>query len=429
MRPRQTSKTNYLDKLRDEVISTQKAIIQRQAEIIETCKAILKSRGIIKQKRYSDKQKEEIIAIVESTEKSKRTKLKELGINSGSYYYWRKEITLKRATNELSEQRHYKFEKEEYKSALFSILHSPPKDFGFNRASWRLEDIHAAMKSKGLPLGHNYICRIIKDAGYRFRSAKKVLTSTDPNYRDKLKKITQILSNLKTNEKFFSIDEYGPFAIKIQGGKSYVPPGKARVVPQLQKSKGFLIITAALELSSNQIVHFYSKKKDTDEMIKLLELLISKYSNEKRIYFSWDAASWHASKKFKQAVDEHNKSKKLPKVKLAPLPACAQFLNVIESVFSGMAKAIIHNSDYQSVDECARAINRYFSDRNKFYIQNPQKAGNKIWGKERVEPRFSESNNCKDPQYLHNFKQTKGSRQQCIGAYGGATNKPSATNR
>jgi hypothetical protein len=35
-------------------------------------------------------------------------------------------------------------------------------------------------------------------------------------------------------------------------------------------------------------------------------------------------------------------------VDTAPLPAGAQFLNVIESVFSGMARAIIHNSDYKS---------------------------------------------------------------------------------
>jgi hypothetical protein len=30
--------------------------------------------------------------------------------------------------------------------------------------------------------------------------------------------------------------------------------------------------------------------------------------------------------------------------------AGAQFLNVIESVFSGMARAIIHNSNYGSID-------------------------------------------------------------------------------
>jgi hypothetical protein len=44
---------------------------------------------------------------------------------------------------------------------------------------------------------------------------------------------------------------------------------------------------------------------------------------------------------------------------LAPLPAGAQFLNVIESVFSGMARAVIDNSNYGSVDEARAAIDRY----------------------------------------------------------------------
>ena len=84
---------------------------------------------------------------------------------------------------------------------------------------------------------------------------------------------------------------------------------------------------------------------------------------------------------------------------LAPLPSNAQFLNVIESVFSGMAKAIIHNSDYQSVDECKIAIDRYFLERNQAFLDNPKRAGGKICGEEIVEPIFKESNNCKDPSW------------------------------
>ena len=51
-------------------------------------------------------------------------------------------------------------------------------------------------------------------------------------------------------------------------------------------------------------------------------------------------------------------------MELAPLPSCAQFLNVIESVFSGMARAIIHNSDYESLAACKAAIDRHFAERN-----------------------------------------------------------------
>jgi hypothetical protein len=64
-----------------------------------------------------------------------------------------------------------------------------------------------------------------------------------------------------------------------------------------------------------------------------------------------------------------------------------------------MARAIIHNSDYQSVEECKEAIDRYLHDRNQFFKAHPKRAGKKIWGKERELPIFSESNNCKDPKY------------------------------
>src|SRR5262245_66591477 len=109
------------------------------------------------------------------------------------------------------------------------------------------------------------------------------------------------------------------------------------------------------------------------------------------LYRSWDAASWHISKQLYKCIDLHNATGRLPTVETAPLPSGAQFLNVIESVFSGMARAIIHNSDYKTVDDAVTAIDRYFTERNEHFRRNPRKAGNKIWGKERVPPVFSDA--------------------------------------
>lgn len=301
-------------------------------------------------------------------------------------------------------ERPKKHEDQKYMDAVFALLHSPPKVYDINRTSWTLETLSSVLKESGLLLGEGTITKIIKDAGFKFRKAKKVLTSTDPEYKAKLQEITDILANLKPDEKFFSVDEYGPFSIKMYGGKSLVAPNNLRIVPQYQTNKGSLIVTAALELCENQVTHFYSSQKNTEEMLKLIEMLIKKYSDQSRIFFSWDAASWHASKKLSERLveinsDEYRAAYKTPIVTLAPLPSCAQFLNVIESVFSGMARAIIHNSDYRSEEECRVAIDRYFADRNSHFNSYPRRAGNKIWGKERVPPVFSESSNCKDPLY------------------------------
>lgn len=181
-----------------------------------------------------------------------------------------------------------------------------------------------------------------------------------------------------------------------------VEPDVQPTVPQWQKSKGWLILTAALELSRNQVTHFYSKAKNTNEMIRMTEALIKQYADAKKLYISWDAASWHISKELKSHIKKHNENaeiNKLPIIELAPLPASAQFLNVIESVFSGMARAIIHSSDYESTKAAMEAIDRYFMERNQHFLAAPKRAGNKIWGKERTGSEFSASNNCKDPAY------------------------------
>src|SRR5689334_20702369 len=60
-----------------------------------------------------------------------------------------------------------------------------------------------------------------------------------------------------------------------------------------------------------------------------------------------------------------------PLVELAPLPAGAQFLNVIESMFSGMSRAIIQNSDYESIEAARAAIDRHFAERNAYFRANP----------------------------------------------------------
>jgi hypothetical protein len=52
-----------------------------------------------------------------------------------------------------------------------------------------------------------------------------------------------------------------------------------------------MILTAALELSRNQATHFYSRKKNTDEMIKMADFLRQQYRGCRSIYLSWDAAS------------------------------------------------------------------------------------------------------------------------------------------
>ncbi|WP_439697031.1 IS630 family transposase [Mucilaginibacter sp. AW1-7] len=287
---------------------------------------------------------------------------------------------------------------------LMVLLHEAPEINGFNRTSWCLRDLAIAFERRyGISISPSLVSVYIHRSGFVFKKAKVALTSPDPCFREKLDYIKSVLSALGPNERFFSIDEMGPVSVKLKGGHSYQKSGEVKIIPEFQKSRGRLIVTAAIELSRNQVTHFYSPRKDTNEMIRLIHVLSAECAGTDTLYLSWDAASWHSSKQLTGELERINgEAYRLehltPEIRLAPLPVTAQFLNVIESVFSGMAKSVLHNSDYPDARACQRAIDRYFLDRNIYFQKHPMRAGKKIWGKEIVIPLFSESNNCKSPR-------------------------------
>jgi transposase len=132
---------------------------------------------------------------------------------------------------------------------LIKLMHELPRAYGINRASWSLDALSDAYeKTHGKRISRSSISEYFKLAGYKFKKAKKSLTSNDPTYREKLAKITNTLSQLASNEKFFSIDEFCPFSVKIRGGIALVAGDEVRTIPQKQISKGSFICTAALEL-------------------------------------------------------------------------------------------------------------------------------------------------------------------------------------
>jgi DDE superfamily endonuclease len=148
--------------------------------------------------------------------------------------------------------------------------------------------------------------------------------------------------------------------------------------------------------------HFYSERKNSEETIKLIELLRHQYRSLRRIYLSWDAAPWHSSKELKEKIASLNGAAAAdgyPDIQMLSLPAGAQFLNVIESVFSGCRAPSFITATISACVEAQAAISRYFEERNAAFLAIPRRAGRAIWGEERVPSAFVEANNCKDPKY------------------------------
>ena len=214
-----------------------------------------------------------------------------------------------------------RFKDSDVSAAIFEALH------GFSRTNWRQVDLKRVLDAKGVRVSIWSIRRAVRAAKYQWRKAKVVLTSNDADYRSKVEHIKPILGSLGEDECFFSIDEYGPFSIRLVPGRKLCAPGEVPSVPQWQRGRGTIIITGALELRTNQITHFYSEHKNTCEMIRMVDLLRRQYKTMKKLYISWDAASWHISKALGKHVEFLNGWADFdcaPQLELAPLPSRAQ---------------------------------------------------------------------------------------------------------
>lgn len=269
---------------------------------------------------------------------------------------------------------------------IVKILHHSPKDYCINRASWGLKEIGEVYeKEYGKHLPASTVGKALKKLNYSWRRARKVLTNNDPGYREKTQLVLDTLRGLQENELFFFIDEAGPWRVLKYGGKSYMPKGETKKYPEFQKSKGRVTFISSLEARSNQVHCAFTVAKDSLAVIHIIKFLFYKFHSHSKIYITWDSASWHKSRILNDILYDLNSRISGPKVVIVPLPKKAQYLNVIEAVFSGMKRAVVHNSDYRSVYEMKTAISRHFRDRNSYFKENPKRAGNKIWDKEKYD--------------------------------------------
>lgn len=143
-----------IENLTQLVIENQKKIINKLLETVDIYKDILKRNGLYKvYNNLTIEEKQRIVNIIGNASGSKRALIRQFRIGRSSYYDWERELKEHPDGSTLISNRKRKFEKDEYKEAIFSILHTPPKDFGFNRTTWRIPDIHSAMRSKNLSIG------------------------------------------------------------------------------------------------------------------------------------------------------------------------------------------------------------------------------------------------------------------------------------
>jgi len=267
---------------------------------------------------------------------------------------------------------------------ILEIFHAKPSAYGINRSNWNRPSIVRAYKQEhNATISESRVGDLLRQFGYSIRKARKVLTSPDLNYREKVDLLLNTLHNLKPGERFFFVDELGPLRVKKYGGRALVRKNEVLTYPQEQKHRGVIMMSGALSATTNQVTWAYGSAKGTTAIIDLLELLYNQFFSATKLYVTWDAVSWHKSTMLIDWLNAFNSTTRMtnegPLIELVPLPTSSQFLDVIEAVFSGMKRAVVHHSDYRNTSEMKTAISLHFTERNAHFRENPRRAGKRIW--------------------------------------------------
>src|SRR5438552_3150699 len=267
---------------------------------------------------------------------------------------------------------------------ILELLHSRPDSIGFNRMNWTQCDLIQAYEARHHEtISRSALARLIRKAGYGWRKARRVLTSPDPNYQEKVELLVMTLRSLTTSEMLFFIDEWGPCQVRKRSGKAYRDKDSVPRIPRHQVPRGTVSLAAALSATTNQITWTFVASKDTRSMMDLLEILHNQYHDKSKLYVTWDSVAWHNSAILTEWLDDFNEENRRepagPVIELVPLPTSAQFLNAIEGVLYGMTRAVIHNSHYKCTEDMKLAISRHFDQRNQRFKDHPKREGGKIW--------------------------------------------------
>ena len=265
---------------------------------------------------------------------------------------------------------------------ILEVLHHKPAAFGINRTNWTQHALLGAYEhSSGESISRSTLAGILRRAGYRWRKARRVLTSPDPSYHEKVELLLKTLRSVGENEMFFFLDEWGPIQVIKRGGQAY--RDDRATIPRHQCSRGSVSLIAALSAETNQVTWHFLESKDSNAMMDMIEILYNQYHTKTRLYVTWDAVAWHNSGALLEALDRFNEQTRAlsvgPIIELVPLPTSSQFLNAIEGVLSGMTRAVINNSDYPDAAQMKQAISKHFSERNEHFRNNPRRVGKKIW--------------------------------------------------
>jgi len=270
---------------------------------------------------------------------------------------------------------------EEAKSWVMHLACTKPKDLGFAAEMWTQSALAKYTRKMAPSEGHNCLSRankttihrILKSHSLKPHKIRYYLEKKDPEFKEKMnevlivyKEVNELLDSEKKRELSkvvtVSVDEKPG----VQGIKNVAPdllPSKnhGRIARDYEyKRLGTLSILGALDLQTGHVFTQVHERHRSREFISLLKELDEYYRKDVTIRVILDNHSAHISKETMTYLQSRPN-----RFKYVHTPKHGSWLNIVEGLFSKMARSFLKHIRVDSLEELKARILRGVAEMNE----------------------------------------------------------------
>jgi transposase len=266
----------------------------------------------------------------------------------------------------------------EARAWLVALACQKPKELGYPHELWTIDLLTRHVRSRCRKAGHRSLLEVSGGTVSKILARNKVrphkvryyLERRDPDFDQKMVQILMVYEEVQLQQAegeddatvTISYDERpGMQAIESKAPDLPPVPGKHPAVGREFEyiRHGTSSLLAGIDLVTGHVHHLMRDRHRSREFIEFLELLDASYPPDKKIRLILDNHSAHLSR------ETNDYLKTVPnRFEFVFTPVHGSWLNLIETLFSKMARSVLRHIRVASKDELWNRIDAYFKDLN-----------------------------------------------------------------
>jgi transposase len=238
-------------------------------------------------------------------------------------------------------------------------LSSPVALIGMTR--WSLSKLRAYLVEQKVvaSISCEWLRALLRRLGVRWRRTKTWKESTDPEFRQKYRRIKWLYRKRPAGGRRICVDEFGPLNLLPRAGSCLAGAGKKveRHRATYNRNAGVRHLLAAYDLESNKLLGRFYARKTWVQFLDFLKWLRRRYRKGETLHIVMDNYGPHLKAEVVAWARQH-------KVKFYLTATNASWMNRIESQFTELKDFALNNSDYRTHEALQEAIEWYMKWRN-----------------------------------------------------------------